>query len=63
MDEGDLDRIVHDPSFTPKRRITHSEELVNKAIFRASEEEAKYGEGILEAERGDMSTCVSGGAG
>ena len=43
--------------------IVYSEELVNRAIFRASEEQAKDDDGVLAAERGDVSTVVSGGAG
>jgi len=36
---------------------------VNKAIFRANEEEAKANEGVLATERANLSTVISGGAG
>ena len=41
----------------------YSEELVNRAIFRASEEQARENEFTLAGDRGDMSTVISGGAG
>lgn len=62
LDEGGLDRI-HDSSFSAKQRIVYSEEQVNKAIFRSSQEEAKEEEGILASERLDMSSLITGGAG
>ena len=62
VDDGDLDRI-HEPGFSAKHRIVYSEEQVNKAIFRSSQEEAKENEGILASERLDMSSLISGGAG
>jgi hypothetical protein len=36
---------------------------VNKAIFRANEEEAKANEGVLATERANLSAVISGGAG
>ena len=62
VDHGDLDRISR-PGFSAKKRIVHSEELINKAIFRSSQAEANDNEGILASERLDMSSLVSGGAG
>jgi hypothetical protein len=62
VDHGDLGRISH-PGFSAKKRIVHSEEQVNKAIFRTSQEEAEESEGILSSERLDMSSLISGGAG
>ncbi|KAL7538711.1 hypothetical protein ACHAXR_008739 [Thalassiosira sp. AJA248-18] len=62
LDDGDLDR-VNDPAFAAKKRIVHSEEQVNKAIFRTSHEEAKDEEGILASGRLDMSCLLNGGAG
>ena len=62
VDEGDLDRI-QDPGFSAKKRIVYSEQIVNRAIFRASETEALEDEGILAAERGRVSSVISGGAG
>jgi hypothetical protein len=32
VDQGDLDRVSQ-PGFTAKKRVVHSEEQVNKAIF------------------------------
>ena len=43
--------------------IVYSEELVNRAIFRASEEQARENEFTLAGDRRDMSTVISGGAG
>ena len=62
LDNGDLDRI-HDPAFTAKKRIVYSEDQVNKAIFRTSQEEANEEAGILASERLDMSSLLTGGAG
>ena len=62
VDCGDLDHISS-PGFSAKKRIVHSEEQVNKAIFRTSQEEAEKNEDILANERLDMSSLVSGGAG
>ena len=62
VDHGDLDRISY-RGFSAKKRIVHSEEQVNKAIFRTSQAEANDNEGILASERLDMSSLVSGGAG
>lgn len=62
VDHGDLERISR-PGFSAKKRIVHSEEQVNKAIFRTSQEEATENEGILASERLDMSSLISGGAG
>lgn len=62
VDQGDLDRIS-EPGFSAKKRIVHSEEQVNKAIFRTNQEEAEESAGILATERLDMSSLISGGAG
>ena len=62
VDQGDLLRIL-EPSYSSKKRIVYSEELVNRAIFRTTEEEAAESEGILAAERQDMSSQILGGAG
>ena len=43
--------------------IVYSEELVNRAIFRASEEQARENESTLATDRRNMSTVISGGAG
>ncbi len=62
VDKGDLDRIsCH--GFSAKKRIVHSEEQVNRAIFRTSQVEASENEIILASERLDMSSLISGGAG
>ena len=63
LDGGDLDRIQHDPSFSAKKRIVYSQEIINQAIFRQSAEESKDNEEVLLNERHDMSTHLSGGAG
>ncbi|KAL7533695.1 LOW QUALITY PROTEIN: hypothetical protein ACHAWF_004591 [Thalassiosira exigua] len=62
VDDGDLHRIG-DPGFSAKKRVVYSEEQVNKAIFRTSQQEAKENECILASERLDMSSLISGGAG
>ncbi|KAL7541991.1 hypothetical protein ACHAXR_011413 [Thalassiosira sp. AJA248-18] len=62
VDDGDLERI-RNTGFSAKKRIVHSEDQVNKAIFRTSQEEANENEGILASERFDMSSLISGGAG
>lgn len=63
VDRGDLDRVSQ-PGFTAKKRVVHSEEQVNKAIFHnTSQDEIKENEGILASERLDMSSLISGGAG
>ena len=63
LDGGDLDRIQYDPSFSAKKRIVYSQEVINQAIFRQSAEESKDNEEVLLNERHDMSTHLSGGAG
>lgn len=62
VDRGDLERIGCQ-GFFAKKRIVHSEEQVNNAIFRTSRAEASENEDILSSERLDMSSLVSGGAG
>jgi len=62
IDAGDLNRI-HDPAFSAPKRVVHSEEQVNKAIFRTSQEEAKENADVLASERLDMLSLISGGAG
>lgn len=62
VDHGDLDCIGYH-GFSAKKRIVHSEEQVNKAIFRTSRVEANENDNILASERLDMSSLVSGGAG
>ncbi len=65
VDEGDLDRIaIGDKSFTAKKRVVHSEEMINKAIFREGSVESKHSETVLatSTER-DMSSLIHGGAG
>ena len=62
VDEGDLDRI-HEKGFSAKKRVVYSEEMVNKAVFRSTQAEAREDDDILASERLDKSSHISGGAG
>ena len=62
MDNGDLYRL-QDQGLALKKRIVHSEMLVNRAIFQLSEDEARESEGIFQSSSQDKSTLISGGAG
>ena len=60
--DGDLHRL-QDRGLALKKRIVHSEMLVNRAIFQLSEDEARESEGIFQSSSQDKSTLISGGAG
>lgn len=58
-DDGDIQRLGC-ADFTPKKRIAHYEQQLNRAIFNGSQEEAKDNTAILESERVGMSTSLQG---
>jgi len=62
VDNGDLHRL-QDQGLALKKRIVHSEMLVNRAIFQLSEDEARESEGIFQSSSQNKSTLISGGAG
>lgn len=62
VDQGDIERL-DTGQYAPKKRIAYYEEQLNRAVFDASEEEAKDNKDILSGERAGMSTSLVGGAG
>lgn len=63
LNDGDLD-LLREDKYAPRKRITHFEKHLRKAVFQTTEEETADGQEILTAEQHlGRSTSLQGGAG
>jgi hypothetical protein len=63
IDDGDLQRLKED-KYAPRKRMTHFEKHLRRAVFHPSQAEVEDGQRLLsEEQRFGMSTSLHGGAG